>query len=450
MIRIPEMDEGFKELERTFWIGHPNCVVRFFLFVAALVGFAFTSCNSGDSQTESPKVHTRWYSKQRLDHFSETEARVWSQRFFVNESYFDGTGPVFLCVGGEGPELTQDVVVTGTVHCGVMVSLAKEVGALILALEHRYYGESHPLPDLSLENMKWLSSRQALADIAQFHSYILETYGLSEQNRWIAFGGSYPGMLAGWVRMKYPSKVHAAVASSAPVQARVNMKGYNDIIAQSLQAEIVGGSAACAEQTREAFAAVGLNLKSATGRQFLYDLFDICIPSVDTDPLIDEENRFQFLNTLAACFPVEMNDPNCHQSACSIEKVCRDYMVNDRLGQPIDRLAELLISNSAGKCTSVDYQTNTLAPLLDLDYTPDGLRAWRYQIHCKEFGFFRTCDPGTECVFTKDPHVNNVERDFDQCERVFGIDAAEIELAVAETNAYYGGWNPSGTTRALG
>jgi serine protease 16 len=28
---------------------------------------------------------------------------------------------------------------------------------------------------------------------------------------------------------------------------------------------------------------------------------------------------------------------------------------------------------------------------------------------------------------------------------VFGIDAAEIELAVAETNAYYGGWNPSGT-----
>jgi hypothetical protein len=147
-------------VERTFWRGHRNGVMRFFLLLAALVGFAFTSCNSGDSQTESPKVHTRWYSKQRLDHFSE-------------------------------------------------------------------------------------------------------------------------------------------------------------------------------------------------------------------------------------------NDPNCHQNACSIEKVCRDYMVNDRLGQRIDRLAELLISNSAGKCTSVDYHTNTLAPLLDLDYTPDGLRAWRYQIHCKEFGFFRTCDPST-------------------------------------------------------
>ena len=140
-----------------------------------------------------------------------------------------------------------------------------------------------------------------------------------------------------------------------------------------------------------------------------------------------------------------MNDPNCPENACSIEKVCRDYMLNDRLGQAIDRLAELLISTSAGKCTSVDYQTNTLAPLLNLSYTPDGLRAWRYQIHCKEFGFFRTCDPGTECVFTKDPHVNNVDRDFDQCERVFGISAAEIEGAVDETNAYYGGWNPSGT-----
>lgn len=33
--------------------------------------------------------------------------------------------------------------------------------------------------------------------------------------------------LAGWFRLKFPQLIHASIASSAPVQAKVDMNEYN-------------------------------------------------------------------------------------------------------------------------------------------------------------------------------------------------------------------------------
>ena len=43
-----------------------------------------------------------------------------------------------------------------------------ELNAMLIVLEHRYYGKSVPVPDLTTPNMKYCSSEQALADIANF------------------------------------------------------------------------------------------------------------------------------------------------------------------------------------------------------------------------------------------------------------------------------------------
>lgn len=84
------------------------------------------------------------------------------------------------------------------------------------------------LSDLSTDNLRYLSSRQALADLAHFRRVMAEARGLTNA-KWVAFGGSYPGSLAAWFRLKYPHLVHAAVATSAPVHATVNFPGMKTV-----------------------------------------------------------------------------------------------------------------------------------------------------------------------------------------------------------------------------
>ena len=113
--------------------------------------------------------------------------------------------------------------VTGSVHCNVAVEFLPESKALMFAVEHRYYGchnmSACPYSAHDEKPLQWLSSHQALADLATFHAYATKAYGLTKPtNKWVSFGGSYPGMMAGWFRVVYPELVHASISSSAPVQ----------------------------------------------------------------------------------------------------------------------------------------------------------------------------------------------------------------------------------------
>ena len=58
----------------------------------------------------------------------------------------------------------------------------------------RYYGQSHPTPNVSIENLKYLSSRQALEDVATFYEFFSQQYNLTSANKWVSFGGSYSGV----------------------------------------------------------------------------------------------------------------------------------------------------------------------------------------------------------------------------------------------------------------
>merc|ERR1712062_587951 len=155
-----------------------------------------------------------------------------------------------------------------------------ETGALMFALEHRYYGcwnvSACPVKNLSSPGaLRFHSSRQALGDIAAFVEFAQNTYMLTHRNYWVTWGGSYPGMLAGWARLKFPHLIHAAVSSSAPVRAEVDMRGYNNVLADAYAVadEGVGGSPACQKAIKNGHQQIGSMFSSSSGRNVLTSLF---------------------------------------------------------------------------------------------------------------------------------------------------------------------------------
>ena len=90
--------------------------------------------------------------------------------------------------------------------------------SLTLDREHRFYGESRPTADMSVESLVYLTSEQALADLARFITYVnafnpaagpdadssppLALGASTARSKWVSFGGSYPGNLATWLKLK--------------------------------------------------------------------------------------------------------------------------------------------------------------------------------------------------------------------------------------------------------
>ncbi|KAF0902847.1 hypothetical protein E2562_019156 [Oryza meyeriana var. granulata] len=169
------------------------------------------------------KPFTAHYFPQELDHFTFTpnSSAVFYQKYLVNGTFWrrgagDGeaaAGPIFVYTGNEG-----DIEWFAT-NTGFMFDIAPKFGALLVFIEHRFYGESMPYgndSNSSPEKLGYLTSTQALADYAILITSLKHNLSAVAAPV-VVFGGSYGGMLASWFRLKYPHVTIGAVASSAPI-----------------------------------------------------------------------------------------------------------------------------------------------------------------------------------------------------------------------------------------
>ncbi|XP_046555470.1 putative serine protease F56F10.1 [Haliotis rubra] len=232
------------------------CLVCLFLVVEGA-----GSLVSGIEDGPSTAYPEQWFD-QKLDHFNVVDSRYWKQRYYVVDKFYKPGGPVFLFIG-------QQAALTTTVFTrnGAWIEYAKTFHAIGFAVEHRFYGKSHPTPDLSVNSLQYLTVEQAQEDLATF---IVETN--KERNfknpKWIIFGGSYAGLMTTWFQYKFPHLVTGAVADSAPVLSPVFITEYHVTVGEDLRTE-----SGCYEAVSGIFDEIRASLKTDAGVKKLQSLF---------------------------------------------------------------------------------------------------------------------------------------------------------------------------------
>ncbi|XP_062571736.1 thymus-specific serine protease-like [Saccostrea cucullata] len=368
---------------------------------------------------------------QPLDHFDAYSSETYQQKVYINtENWKQPSGPIFLFIGGEGALSNRSA------YAGHHVEMAKFFGAMVVAAEHRFYGYSINDDGLHLDQLQHLSSQQGLADLTKVHNYITTRYKLTD-NKWICFGGSYPGALSAWFRLKYPHLVFGAVASSAPVQAQTDFQGYNEVVAKSLADPTVGGSKQCTAQVSEAFQKIDNMISDHQTKDLVKD-FRSC------GSLSEPNDQMVFVNNLAGIF-MGVVQYNNEVPGINVKKLC-DIMTEsgDSYGN-LQKISQMMMMKTNNKsCVDNTYSTFLsmfINQTVNREAVGAGIRQWIWQT-CSQFGYYQTCEDGTSCPFSR---LLTLESNLIICKDVYKISENMVPKFVQFTNDYYGANHPKGT-----
>jgi serine protease 16 len=440
-----------------------------------------------DAARDHPDVQELYFT-QRLDHFDATNLATYQQRYFYSDRYLvekkkdddnidnidgnddnhdqsnDNDAITFLCVGGEGPGFDTSVLVD-SVHCtGDMLELAQRLShdyqrsVHVYALEHRYYGKSYPTftnahanahanasSPVTIEHLKYLSSRQALEDLAHFVSTTkTQQTQSSSSSLWVTFGGSYPGFMSMNARVAYPHLIHAAVSNSAPLALQVDFPQYSRQVSWDLKYDKIGGSEQCYQIVKQGHEQAVDLLHTAPTQ--LARMFHICHPET---ALLDRNNANLLLGDGLIAIPAQGNDPACTEPKCPNIRTLCDTLVsaaantNNNNNTTMTALQVLAAYNhdtdhhnhddddDDDKCTSVDWK-EVLDQLSKTEVDDEGTRSWLWQT-CTEVGFYQTCHE--TCPYASFFHL--VDMDLEICRVAYNV--TNVYDNVQASLDHYGG-----------
>lgn len=335
---------------------------------------------------KSKKLKT-FYFQQVIDH-DQPSGGHFAQRYYVDESYSqDDKDPVFFYICGEA-------TCTARALNGAIRDYAKHYHAKLVALEHRYYGESLPFNSLATKHLSVLSTKAALKDLARFQNYMMTQE--EWQGRWIAFGGSYPGSLSAYYRLYYPQNVVGALASSAPVMAKEDFYEYDAHINT-----VVGQD--CGEQMRQVTQILEASLNKPEQLAEMKALFSA--------EEIQDPRDFLYLvaDTGAAAVQYGMKNEFCAALSQSTSPLTGYALFAKSLYQRMGLSAVEMTAQGALSENPQDYPQGT------------GMRQWFYQ-SCQEYGYWQNANPDPAQA-TRSALIN-LDYHHQVCARLFGLHEA--------------------------
>ncbi|KAL3718208.1 hypothetical protein ACJRO7_003357 [Eucalyptus globulus] len=222
-----------------------------------------------------------FFFDQTLDHFSYTPQSyaTFKQRYFIDSRYWGGansSAPIFVYLGAESSLDGAPTLI------GFLRDNAAQFKALLVYIEHRYYGQSIPLGmsfEEALENADirgYFSSAQALADYVAVIMHVKRERN-AIKSPVIVVGGSYGGMLALWLRLKYPHVALGALASSAPVlyfEDITPQDAYYSVVAKDFKET----SETCHQAIANSWSEIDRVAKELDGLSNLSKIFNTCRP----------------------------------------------------------------------------------------------------------------------------------------------------------------------------
>uniref|UniRef100_A0A915DQS4 Uncharacterized protein n=1 Tax=Ditylenchus dipsaci TaxID=166011 RepID=A0A915DQS4_9BILA len=362
----------------------------------------FNPLKTTSDQKEAQKAANGDYEMffdQTLDQMDASNKKTFKQRYFVNKQWKNSNnGAVhILYVEGEYTASVSKVTNVNLPH----VALAKDLGATVWSLEHRWRGKSQPLKRTFAANLRnYLSTQQAIEDIATFIK--AQNQASKESNpKWILVGSNYGGSLALWFRLKYPSLTTGVVSDSAPITPTIDFWQYEKFVEEAYS----NYSYECWHGIKFAALSVRNEIQYQGGVDRLNDELKLS-PPID-DNKVDYKSFQNLHHNLIQLFevPVVYNQVNVgpFSTCCGIEDVCK--IMSNETEKDIERvylLAKLLYNNIHGSKDAfpgipnsyeglVNYLNNTKHD--DSDTEQPSARSWLWQ-QCHEFGQFVTTDNG--------------------------------------------------------
>ncbi|XP_059624060.1 uncharacterized protein LOC132267039 [Cornus florida] len=313
------------------------------------------------------QYETRFFT-QRLDHFSFADLPTFRQRYLINTDHWVGPtrlGPIFFYCGNEGDiEWFAD-------NTGFVWEIAPRFGAMVLFPEHRYYGESMPYGsrDEAYKNattLSYLTSEQALADFTVLLTDLKRNLS-AEACPVVLFGGSYGGMLAAWMRLKYPNIAIGALASSAPVlqfEDIVPLETFYDIVSNGFRRE----STSCFNTIKKSWDVLISEGQKNNGLLQLTKMFRLCRKLENVDDLSNWlDSAYSYLGMVNYPYPSNFIMP---LPGNPIKEVCRKIDNCPDGTEVLERIFEGI---------NVFYNYTGAVDCFQLDDDPHGMDGWDWQ-----------------------------------------------------------------------